>query len=198
MEHQQSGQHLPLPSVAHAFAIQSIVMSSTSRTTSVFPLGDKLSARLARAIALGLGCGRIPVSPGTMGTLAAWLSYALLLARAPDALLAWFFVAALLIGWWACERTARMLGSEDPGCIVWDEILAFWLVLWVLGPSSFWLQLLAFGLFRFFDIVKPQPVRWADRAFKGHGWRGAWGILWDDLVAAFCTLLVLALGVHWF
>ena len=55
----------------------------------------------------------------------------------------------------------------------------------------------AFVLFRFFDAVKPGPVAWADRLFKGFGWRGGWGILWDDLVAAFCTLLVIALWRIW-
>ena len=60
------------------------------------------------------------------------------------------------------------------------------------------LQALAFALFRFFDAVKPGPVGWADRAFKLRagetiGWRQGFGILFDDLVAAGCTLLVLAL-----
>ncbi|MGF1973928.1 phosphatidylglycerophosphatase A [Staphylococcus aureus] len=51
-------------------------------------------------------------------------------------------------------------------------------------------------MFRFFDAAKPQPVKWADRCFKGFGWRGGWGIMFDDLVAAFCTLLVIALWRH--
>ena len=57
------------------------------------------------------------------------------------------------------------------------------------------MQLAAFALFRFFDAAKPGPVAWADRHFKGFGARGGFGILLDDLVAAFCTLLLLALGV---
>jgi len=76
---------------------------------------------------------------------------------------------------------------------VWDEVVAFWLILWLLAPSSFATQLCAFALFRFFDAVKPGPVAWADRLFKGFGWRGAGGILLDDFVAAFCTLLCFAL-----
>jgi phosphatidylglycerophosphatase A len=76
---------------------------------------------------------------------------------------------------------------------VWDEVVAFWLILWLLMPAGFVTQVLAFALFRFFDAVKPGPVGWADRVFKGGGWRGGWGILFDDLVAAFCTLLVFAL-----
>jgi phosphatidylglycerophosphatase A len=81
----------------------------------------------------------------------------------------------------------------DPGAIVWDEIVAFWLVLWLITPCGWLAQFLAFVLFRYFDIAKPGPVRWADQTFKGFGWRGGWGILFDDFVAAFCTLLVIAL-----
>ena len=68
-----------------------------------------------------------------------------------------------------------------------------WLIFYLVMPTGFWGQLSAFALFRFFDAVKPGPVAWADAVFKGCGWRGAWGILFDDLVAAFCTLLVIAL-----
>jgi phosphatidylglycerophosphatase A len=81
--------------------------------------------------------------------------------------------------------------------VVWDEILAFWLILLFVTPASLWMQLWAFTLFRFFDAAKPQPVRWADRAFKGTGWRGGFGIIFDDLVAALCALIVLALTRHW-
>jgi phosphatidylglycerophosphatase A len=58
-------------------------------------------------------------------------------------------------------------------------------------------QAVAFALFRVFDAAKPGPVGWADRAFKGLGWRGGFGIMVDDLVAASCTLLVLAWWRHW-
>ena len=90
---------------------------------------------------------------------------------------------------------------SDPGAIVWDEIVAFWLVLWLVTPSDWWTQCLAFALFRFFDAVKPGPVGWADGLFKLRpgqpiGWVQGFGILFDDLVAAGCTLLVLALGLR--
>ena len=101
--------------------------------------------------------------------------------------------ASTVVGWWACTTTARHMRVADPGSIVWDEVVAFWLVLWLAMPMGFWGQLTAFALFRFFDAAKPGPVGWADSLFKGFGWRGGWGILWDDFVAAFCTLLVVAL-----
>jgi phosphatidylglycerophosphatase A len=84
------------------------------------------------------------------------------------------------------------MGVADPSAVVWDEVAAFWLVLWLVMPAGWIGQLAAFGLFRFFDAVKPGPVAWADQTFKGMGWRGGFGIMIDDLVAAFCTLLVIA------
>jgi phosphatidylglycerophosphatase A len=108
-----------------------------------------------------------------------------------QAAIGWIILASLPIGWWACTRTAERLALLDPGCIVWDEIVAFWAVLWLLAPAGWLTQLAAFALFRFFDAVKPGPVGWADRLFHGFGWRGGLGILLDDLVAAFCTLLLI-------
>jgi phosphatidylglycerophosphatase A len=106
-------------------------------------------------------------------------------------------VIAFWIGWWACTRTAQELRLADPGAIVWDEVVAFWAVLWLVMPAGMAAQGLAFALFRFFDAVKPGPVGWADRLFKLRPGRpiGAaqgFGILFDDLVAAGCTLLVFA------
>ncbi len=147
----------------------------------------------AHWIAMGAGSGLSPVAPGTVGTLWAWVAFLVLRPWLPPLGWAVLLVAGLLVGWWACKVCASHAGIADPGFIVWDEVLAFWLVLWLLMPAGWVLQLLAFGLFRYFDAAKPGPVRWADRAFKGEGWRGAFGILLDDLVAAGCTLFVLAL-----
>ena len=81
---------------------------------------------------------------------------------------------------------------------MWDEVLAFWAVLWIVSPTSLSGQLWAFVLFRLFDAVKPGPVAWADELFKGRrgqpiGWGQGFGILFDDAVAALCTLLVISL-----
>jgi len=147
----------------------------------------------AHWVAMGLGAGLSPKAPGTVGTLWAWAAYGVLQTWFDTAQMGWVILLALRVGWWACTVSARRLAMADPGCIVWDEVVAFWLILWLLMPAGFSTQLLAFALFRFFDAVKPGPVGWADRVFKGGGWRGGWGILFDDLVAAFCTLLVFAL-----
>jgi phosphatidylglycerophosphatase A len=152
-----------------------------------------LLAHPAHLLALGFGSGLAPIAPGTCGTLWAWLAYLVLQLWLPPAMLGWLILGALLVGWWACTVTARDLGVADPAPVVWDEVVAFWLVLWLLAPAGAWAQLTAFVLFRFFDAAKPGPVGWADRRFKASGWRGGFGILLDDLVAAFCTLLVIAL-----
>jgi len=157
-----------------------------------------LLAHPAHFIALGLGSGLSPKAPGTVGTLWAWLAWLLLQNVLSPSQQGVVILLATLLGWWAAKVTTQNLGIADPGAIVWDEVVAFWLVLWLLMPSSFVLQVLAFALFRFFDAVKPPPVGWADQVFKGFGWRGAWGIYFDDFVAAFCTLLVIAIGLRVF
>ena len=147
----------------------------------------------AHWVAMGFGSGLSAKAPGTVGTLWAWAAYLVLQTWFDQVEMGWLILGALLVGWWACTVSAQRLALADPGCIVWDEVVAFWLILWLLMPAGFGTQLLAFALFRFLDAVKPGPVGWADRVFKGDGWRGGWGILFDDLVAAFCTLLVFAL-----
>jgi len=153
-----------------------------------------------RLLALGLGSGLAPKAPGTFGTLAGWASW-LLIARffAPSPA-GWctIIVAGFFIGWWACTHTARALATADPSPVVWDEIIAFWIILAVAMPVGWLGQLILFGLFRLFDAVKRGPVGWADACFKTRpgalpGWPQGFGIIFDDLVAALCTLLVLAL-----
>ena len=151
----------------------------------------------AHWVALGFGSGLSPKAPGTVGTLWAWLSWWGIQDFFTLSEQFVIILIASLVGVWACKVTAQNLGISDPGAIVWDEIVAFWLVLLVLSPASFTTQLMAFALFRFFDAVKPGPVAWADQLFKGFGWRGAFGILLDDFVAAFCTLLCFALWRAW-
>jgi phosphatidylglycerophosphatase A len=161
----------------------------------VRPTARFMLAHPAHLIALGFGSGLGRIAPGTVGTLWGWLAFLLLHQVLSDLGLAVWIAVSALVGWWACTVTSSHLGVADSGHIVWDEIVAFWLVLWLVLPAGLGMQLAAFALFRFFDAAKPGPVAWADRHFKGFGARGGFGILFDDVVAAFCTLLVLALGV---
>jgi phosphatidylglycerophosphatase A len=156
----------------------------------------------AHLIALGFGSGLSPLAPGTVGTLWAWVAFAVLRPYLSDPQWALLLACSAVVGWWACTVAARDLGVADPGAIVWDEILAFWLVLWLVTPASFWAQAWAFALFRLFDAAKPGPVAWADQLFKLRrgmpiGWAQGFGILFDDLVAALCALLVIALWRFW-
>jgi phosphatidylglycerophosphatase A len=150
----------------------------------------------AHAIALGFGSGLSPVAPGTAGTLWAWVAYLVMQRWLTPFEIGVVIAASLPIGWWACTVTATRLRILDPGNIVWDEVVAFWIILWLVMPAGWIAQLIAFALFRFFDAVKPGPVAWADDLYHGFGWAGGFGILLDDLVAAFCALLVIA-GWRW-
>lgn len=153
----------------------------------------------AHWIALGFGSGLSPKAPGTVGSLWGWASFLVFNAWLTPWQWAGVIGLSLIVGWWAATVTARHLGISDPGAVVWDEIVAVWIILWLLMPAGFWWQLAAFGVFRYFDAAKPGPVRWADGLFKtppGGRVNAAqgFGILFDDLVAAGCTLLVLALA----
>lgn len=163
-------------------------MGSAS-TTARRPDGAFLRAHPAHFIALGLGTGLAPSAPGTFGTLLALPLHAAL-ARWFDPLTI-LVAAALLfaIGIWASERTGQALGATDHGAINIDEVAAFLAVL-ACTPAGLGWQLLAFGLFRLFDIVKPPPIRWFERTVAG-----GIGVMLDDVLAAGYTVLVLAI-VH--
>ena len=155
----------------------------------------------AHWFALGFGSGLSRVAPGTAGTLWAWVAYVMLSRWLNEAQWGLVIGLSLPLGWWACTVTSRHMRVLDPGSIVWDEVAAFWLVLWLVMPAGLLAQAVAFALFRFFDAVKPGPVGWADALFHAvdpqtdrHAWtKAGFGIMFDDLVAAACTLLVIAL-----
>jgi len=157
------------------------------------PGASFLLSHPAHFIALGAGSGLSPAAAGTVGSLWAWAAFAVMqLYFSPDQI-GWIIAASLPLGWWACTVSAQNLRISDPRAIVWDEVVAFWLILWMISPAGFWAQLCAFAIFRFFDAVKPGPVAWADALFHGFGYKAGFGIMFDDLVAAACTLLLIAL-----
>lgn len=129
-------------------------------------------------LAFGFGSGLVPRAPGTAGTAVAlpfaWLFWML---PGPGWHAAVLLLAALL-GIYLCGESARRIGVHDHGGIVWDEFVGMWLTAFFLPATIAWL-LIGFVLFRFFDIVKPWPIRWLDRRVHG----GA-GIMLDDIVAA--------------
>jgi phosphatidylglycerophosphatase A len=153
----------------------------------VKPSWRLLFSHPALFISFGFGSGLARNAPGTFGTLAAFPLYWLLAPLLPDELFIVFLIAAFALGVWVCDITGKVLGVSDYGGIVWDEIVAFMLVLLFTPPGWYW-SLLAFALFRFFDIIKPPPIRYFDS-----NWHGGLGVMFDDLLAAGYALLCLAL-----
>ena len=132
---------------------------------------------LAYWLAIGFGSGLAPRAPGTAGTVVAVpIAWGLILLPGP-----WHLAVALVavvLGGPICAAGAHRLGENDPPAVVWDEIAAFLLLALVIPPSPVWLAV-GFVLFRFFDIVKPWPIRDLD-----HRLHGGVGIMLDDLLAA--------------
>lgn len=182
-------------------------MSTQANPTSTpIPSFKWIFSKPSRALAFGLGSGLAPFAPGTAGTLWAWAAFLLGEYFLSTAAVLWIIAIGILLGCWICGQVSEELGKKDFGGIVWDEVVAFWLVLIFIMPASLWVQILAFALFRFFDAVKPGPIGMIDRHFKhleggdnsspsNFGlilWRG-FGIIADDLAAAFFTLLTVTL-----
>ena len=143
-------------------------------------------ANPAHFVAFGFGVGLVPVGPGTLGTVLAFPIYYGLAGMMSDQALLACIAVSFLIGIWVCGITGRHLGVHDHGGMVWDEIAAFMLVLYFTPPQPVW-QAFAFLLFRVFDIVKPPPIRRLDQSIHN-----GFGVMLDDLVAAFYALLCLA------
>jgi phosphatidylglycerophosphatase A len=142
----------------------------------------------AHFIALGGGAGLSPLMPGTVGTMVALPIAWLLFAHVGT--VGWLIALALvtIIGAWSASITGRNLGAADHGAIVIDEIAAFLLVVFLVGADPL-RQAIAFVVFRFFDIAKPPPIRQVDAA-----WKNGAGVMADDFIAAFYTLIVMAIG----
>lgn len=149
---------------------------------------NRLTARLLRDpvhfFALGFGAGLVPVAPGTAGTLVGVLLDPVL---RPLGLELRIVAVALMFGAgvWLCGESARRLGTHDHPGIVWDEIVGY-LALMLVVPAGWPWAVAGFVVFRFFDIVKPWPIRQLD-----HGVGGGLGIMLDDVMAAAWGALVL-------
>ncbi len=152
-----------------------------------------------RAIATLGGIGRLPMAPGTWASLAA-LPLAALIHGAlsfPGLLAA--TLGVLVVGGWAVAQDLRTRDEADPAEIVIDELAGQWIALFPLSGGLWWMGadpaifpwpgwVAGFALFRFFDIVKPPPVRWADRV------PGALGVMLDDVAAGIMAGAVVMLA----
>jgi phosphatidylglycerophosphatase A len=142
-------------------------------------------AHPAHFVSLGFGTGVLPAA-GTFGTLVGFPLYWLLAAQLTEPYVFGVIVALFVLGVWACDVTGRHLGVSDHNGMCWDEVVAFMLVL-MLTPDGWAWQAFAFFAFRFFDVVKPPPIRHFDRSMKG-----GLGVMFDDILAAAYTLLLMA------
>ena len=154
-------------------------------------------------LAQGFGIGRIPVAPGTFGSILGLAWFALLLAMGRW----WVLLAGSLLGFaasvWLCGVGERLLKTKDPGSVVMDEVTAIpvCFLAWVgicygnskalpsLGYfADHWVGVVSvFGAFRFFDVTKPWPVR------QSQSLPGGWGITADDFLAALYVNLMVVL-----
>ena len=141
----------------------------------------------AHFIAGGFGSGLSPVAPGTVGTIVAMPCWLLITQSS----LLWqlgIVVSAFMLGVYVSERACKKLGTHDHGSIVWDEFVGLWVAL-VFVPVTWLNLLLGFVLFRFFDIVKPWPIKWLDKKVGG-----GLGVMIDDVVAGlFAGLCLVAI-----
>ena len=157
--------------------------------STLLPSFLQLLRHPAQLLALGFGSGLAPKAPGTFGTIAAILPY-LFIAQTPLWTQLLIIVLTFVLGVYLCQITADALGVHDHPAIVWDEFVGFWLTMLALPllalPLTWYWLLLGFVLFRFFDIVKPWPIRFVDQ--KVHG---GLGIMLDDILAGFYGVLSL-------
>ena len=144
-------------------------------------------------LALGFGSGLLHPAPGTWGSLVGVIVGALVL---PWLGAKTFFILPALcffLGIGLCERTSHDMGVHDHGSIVWDEIVAVFLVLLAVPRVSLFWCTIAFVTFRLFDILKPYPIRYFDEKLTN-----GFGIMVDDILAAGYSILVILALAHFF
>ena len=158
-----------------------------------------LLAAPAGWLACGFGAGLVPLAQGTAGSLLALLPW-LALRHLSIPLYVLAMLLAFALGVWACGVAGRAIGASDHRALVWDEFVGQWIALMPLllpglppsGPAALaGAMLVAFGLFRLFDVWKPWPIRWLDRRVKG-----GLGVMVDDVLAGVFAAIVLTLALR--
>jgi len=135
-------------------------------------------------LATGFGVGYSPVAPGTLGTLIAIPVY-YFLSNIPSPIYEITLVGFFSFSVWVSENAEKFFGKKDDPRIVIDEVIGFLItLLWV--PKTLLFVIVGFFLFRFFDILKPFPIRRLERGF-----RGGFGVVLDDVVAGVYANIIL-------
>jgi len=142
-------------------------------------------------LAFGFGSGLAKYAPGTFGTLAA-IPFYLLMVQLPWTVYAGITIIAFWSGIYICQITSDDLKVHDFSGIVWDEFVGLWITLFLIPFDWQWL-FLGFVLFRFFDIVKPWPIRYLDQRVPG-----GFGIMIDDVLAGVYAWLCLFMIVKYY
>ena len=158
-------------------------------------MAEKIAPHLLRHpvdfLALGFGSGLMPHAPGTAGTVAAIPVYLALQSLALHIYLP--LVAVLfLVGIPMCAHTAKRLGVHDHPGIVWDEIVGYLVTMTFAPPGWLWVAA-GFVLFRFFDVLKPWPIKWFDSKVGG-----GFGIMVDDVLAGIAAFVVLHIMAYYY
>lgn len=136
-------------------------------------------------LAVGFGSGLIHPAPGTWGSLAGIFIGVILLALLGTKTFLILTALCFALGCYLCQKTADDMGVHDHGTIVWDEFVGIFIVLAAVPELSWQWILMAFVLFRFFDILKPYPIRYFDEKLKS-----GFGIMVDDVLAAIYAVIV--------
>lgn len=152
---------------------------------SPIPRGFLLSSP-SHFLALGFGTGLSRVAPGTVGTIMGLPVY-LLIEPLPLLVQAAILLLLFGLGCYVCDVAGERLGVADHGGIVWDEIVAYAMVLMTVPYDWRW-WVAAFAAFRVYDILKPPPIGWLDARFKN-----GFGVMIDDTLAAVYSIVTLAL-----
>jgi phosphatidylglycerophosphatase A len=143
-------------------------------------------SRFVLLIATGFGVGYSPIAPGTLGTLVAIPIY-YFLSEIPSPLYEITLIGFFFLSVWISENAEKFFGKKDDQRIVIDEIMGFLItMLWV--PKTVPFIIIGFFLFRFFDILKPFPIRRLEKGLKG-----GYGVVLDDVVAGVYANIVLHL-----
>jgi phosphatidylglycerophosphatase A len=137
-------------------------------------------------LAFGFGSGLMKKAPGTWGTLAGVPVYLAVVYFLPD-IMHYLILSLLffLLGIFICDHAEKKLGLHDPGGIVWDEIVGLLVTMAFLPVTLTWV-VAGFVLFRFFDILKPWPIKWFDQKCKG-----GYGVMVDDVIAGLIACVIL-------
>lgn len=149
----------------------------------------KIRLNIEHSAAIGFGLGKLPLVPGTWGTLGGVVLYLLLLPFSLPVYLIVTFIA-FVYGCHLCEKVSQEMQVYDHSSVVWDEIVGYCVSMIAVPRGIAWMCA-GFVLFRLFDIIKPWPIRWVDTHMKS-----GLGMMLDDVLAGIAVCLILQVYVY--